>query len=93
MSYEKDGEIHIDEQEASAGRGNGHVRVILAVSLFAAIALLSAIWIFGAFSQGDVEEEITMQANQEEVDGAEAGDIPVAVATVDGSEEPDIGTE
>ncbi|MBH5321895.1 hypothetical protein [Aurantiacibacter sediminis] len=65
MSYKKGDEIHIEDDDAMAAQSTGHLRWILAVSLLAALALMSAIWIFGAFSQGDVEEEITMSGTGE----------------------------
>ncbi|WP_271078580.1 hypothetical protein [Aurantiacibacter sp. MUD61] len=65
MSYKKGEEIHIEDDDAMAAQSTGHLRWILAVSLLAALALMSAIWIFGAFSQGDAEEEITMSGTQE----------------------------
>lgn len=76
MSYEKNGEVHIEDDEASAGEKTGHVRWILGISLVIAIALMSAIWIFGAFSQGDLESQATQSGVLEETvvedDAAEA---------------------
>ncbi|KLI62954.1 hypothetical protein [Aurantiacibacter marinus] len=75
MSYKKGDEIHIEDDDAMAGSKTGHVRWILGISLFVAIALLSAIWIFGAWSQGNVEEEATQSAvMQDNQDAQEAGD-------------------
>ena len=65
MSYKKGDEIHIEDDDAYAGEKSGHMRVVLAISLLAALALMSAIWIFGAFSQGEEESEITMSGTQE----------------------------
>lgn len=48
MSYEKNGEVHIEQVDAKGGTREGVVRWVLGISLFAAIVLLSAIWIFGA---------------------------------------------
>ena len=57
---EKQGdEIHVDDIEASAGETSGHMRWVLGIGLFLAIAILSVIWISGALTQGDVEEEAT----------------------------------
>lgn len=61
MSYKQGERIHIEDDDAQAGEKTGRVRWILAISLLAAIAILSAIWIFGAFSEGDVEEEVVMR--------------------------------
>lgn len=48
MSEEIDGEIHIDEQDATGASKEGVVRWVLLVSLVAAILVLSIIWITGA---------------------------------------------
>lgn len=50
-------EVHIDEDEARGGSTPHIVRYVLGISLALAIVALSAIWITGALSQGDVEEE------------------------------------
>jgi len=77
MSYKKGDQIHIEDDDATAASKTGHMRYILAISLFVAIALLSAIWIFGAWSQGDTEEEANtsavMQDNQD--DGADTDGV------------------
>ena len=57
MSYKVGDEVHIEDDEASAGTKTGHVRWILGISLVAAILILSLVWIFGAFTQSDVENE------------------------------------
>lgn len=85
MSYKQGDEIHIEDDDASAGEKTGHMRWILAISLLAAVVILSAIWMFGAFTQGDTEEEITMREQPQTADedspvadlegGSEAGDI------------------
>lgn len=59
---EQDAEVHVDTDAARAGSTPNTVRWILAISLFAAIALLSAIWIGGALTQGDVEKEASVSA-------------------------------
>ncbi len=58
-------EVHVSETEASGGSKEGVVRWVLIVSILLAIVLLSAIWIFGAATQGDVEEEATMSGSIE----------------------------
>ena len=50
-------EVHIDDTEASGGQKTGHVRWILAIGTLLGIVLLSIVWITGALSQGDAEEE------------------------------------
>ena len=46
-------EVHTSTTEASAGSKEGVVRWVLIVGLILAIALLTVIWITGAFSQPD----------------------------------------
>jgi len=53
-------EVHVDETEASGGSKEGVVRYVLVISLFLAIAFLSIIWITGALSQGDDEEQASI---------------------------------
>ena len=43
-------EIHMDETEASGGSKEGVVRWMLVIGLVLAIALLSVIWMTGAFT-------------------------------------------
>ena len=49
-------EVHRETDEARGGSTPHIVRWVLGISLFAAIVLLSAIWIFGAWSQDPSEE-------------------------------------
>ncbi len=65
MSEERNGEIHIDDEEASGGSKEGVVRWVLLISLLAAIIILSAIWMTGALTQGDTEEEATVVYSEE----------------------------
>lgn len=58
-------EVHVSETEASGGSKEGVVRWVLVISLLAAIVLLSAIWMFGAATQGDVEEEATVSGQMD----------------------------
>jgi len=48
-------EVHIETDEARGASTPNIVRWVLGISLFAAIALLSVIWISGAATQGDAE--------------------------------------
>ena len=83
-------EVHIDETEASGGSKEGVVRWILGIGLVLAIALLSAIWIFGAFTQDDIEEEATVTGA--ELDQDAAGDTDGVL--VDGAEDIEsVGSE
>jgi hypothetical protein len=51
------GTTHSETDEARGGSTPHIVRWILGISLLATIVLLSIIWITGAVSQGDIEEE------------------------------------
>lgn len=83
------GELHSETDEARAGSTPHIVRWILGISLFAAIVLLSAVWIFGALSQGDVEEEITASSIAKEK--SEAADIDGVL--IDGADDMDAGND
>lgn len=58
-------EIHVDDTEASGGEKTGHMRWVLGIGTFLAIALLSIIWITGALSQGGEESQIIEPAGVE----------------------------
>ena len=55
-------EPHFETDAARGGSSPNIVRWILIVSLFAAIALLSIIWITGAATQSDAEDEVSVDA-------------------------------
>lgn len=65
MSEIKNGEVHIDEQDAAGGSKEGVVRWVLLISLLSAILILSTIWIIGAVTQDDSEEEATITYTDE----------------------------
>lgn len=67
----QNGEVHVDETEASGGSKEGVVRWVLGIGLLLAIGLMSLIWITGALSQGDSESEITATG---QIDAADSGD-------------------
>lgn len=52
-------EVHVETDDARGGESTGVMRWVLGISLLAAIVLLSAIWMFGAWTQDDAESEIT----------------------------------
>jgi len=58
-------EVHIETDEARGGSTPNIVRSILVVSLFAAIALLSIIWITGAATQGEEDQTVTVNRPSE----------------------------
>ena len=89
-------EIHVSEEEASGGRKEGVVRWVLVIGTLLAIALLSVIWITGAATQGDVEEEATGSGtiSSQEDAGTDTDSIIGVDDTDIGSDEQDIeGTE
>jgi len=55
-------EAHFETDEARGASSPNIVRWILIVSLFAAIALLSIIWITGAATQGEDESSVKVDA-------------------------------
>jgi len=57
-------ETHLDTDEARGGESTGVMRWVLAISLLLAIARLSAIWMFGAWTQDDVESRATVSGTQ-----------------------------
>ena len=63
-------EPHFETDDARGGSTPNVVRWILLVSLFAAIALLSIIWITGAATQDKEDRNVTVSRPAE--DGAEA---------------------
>ena len=67
-------EVHVNEREASGGSKEGVVRWILIVGLLLAIVLLSVIWMTGALTQGDVEEEATVSGEIRSQEGGESTD-------------------
>ena len=65
MSEMKNGEVHIDDQDAAGGSKEGVVRWVLLISLLAAILILSIIWIVGAMGENEVEESNTVTYSEE----------------------------
>jgi hypothetical protein len=60
-------EVHVETDAARAGSTPGTVRWILAIGLFAAIVLLSIIWITGAATQSDSEENVSVEARSQDL--------------------------
>ncbi|GMM92638.1 hypothetical protein [Qipengyuania sp. MTN3-11] len=79
-------EVHVSETEASGGSKEGVVRWVLIFGTILAILLLSAIWIFGAASQGDVEEEATVSGSIQSAEDETAGDDTDSLVGIDGDE-------
>jgi hypothetical protein len=75
------GEFHAETDAARAGSTPHIVRWILAISLFSAIALLSAIWITGALTQGDIEKEASISARIAERENGDTSSVAGDAAT------------
>ena len=77
-------ETHVSETEASGGSKEGVVRWVLIIGTVLAVILLSAVWIFGAASQNEVESEVNVsdriEAQDEgaDIDGIEIDDAECA---------------
>ena len=85
--HKEGSEIHIDDTDASGGTKTGRMRWVLGVGILLAIVLLSIIWITGALSQGDVEEEATVSGEIESTIGAERdGDQTDSIVSQDADE-------
>ena len=63
----KGDEVHVETDEARGASSPNIVRWVLLVSLFAAIALLSIIWITGAATQGDAEENVEVTSRNQDL--------------------------
>lgn len=92
MAYEKDKEVHIEDDDARAASSPGILRYILGISLLLAILAMSAAWMTGALFQGSVESEGTATGRIEETREQETDDLGtdgVIVGEEDGIEEPE----
>lgn len=98
MAENKNGGVHIDEEDASGGSKEGVVRWVLGVGLLLAIVLLSLIWIIPALTQGDAEEEATVSGTMEATSESEGDSTDGVILEEDlgdegFSEEPSTDTE
>lgn len=64
-TQDPDGTIHIDDDEATGAVKTGAMRWVLGISLALTIIALSAVWITGALTQGEVESEGTLSGRIE----------------------------
>ncbi|QFT78782.1 hypothetical protein [Erythrobacter sp. THAF29] len=48
MSYEKDNEVHIEDDDARAASTPGIVRYVLAISLILAVIAMTMVWVVPA---------------------------------------------
>ncbi len=85
-------ETHLNTDEARGGESTGVMRWVLAISLLLAIALLSAIWMFGAWNKDEIapptaatESDIVDQSHgtdsivstdADEIDAVAAEEVP-----------------
>jgi len=67
-------EVHIETDEARGASSPNVVRWVLAISLFAAIALLSVIWITGAATRNDEDRYVTVPDPADDRSALEATD-------------------
>ena len=71
-------EVHAEVDEARAGSTPNIVRWVLAISLLAAILLLSSIWIFGAATTDDEDRVATATDRIENADEGQSTDSIVS---------------
>jgi len=78
-------EVHTSSTEATGASREGVVRWVLVIGTFLAIALLTIIWITGAFSQDedDVHQNVGREIQAEQVDTADEHAMPIAPAMED----------
>lgn len=68
--------VEMSEVEVNGGSKEGVVRWVLIIGTLLAIVLLSVIWIAGAATQGDAEEEATVSGAMEaQTDGGDTDSI------------------
>ena len=72
--------IHVDVDEARAASTPNVVRWVLAISLLAAIVLLTAIWLIGAWSSDQNTNTVGAQVRAQQ-DAASGDTIPPAYGT------------
>jgi hypothetical protein len=80
-------EVHTSSTEATGASREGVVRWVLVIGTFLAIALLTIIWITGAFSQdeNDVHQNVGREIQAEQADTADEQAMPIAPAMEDGA--------
>ncbi|MGV3555462.1 MAG: hypothetical protein ACO1OD_09415 [Croceibacterium sp.] len=81
-------EIHAEADEARAGSTPNIVRWVLAISLLAAVLLLSAIWIFGAAT---TDEEDRVATATDRIENSEDGESTDSI--VSGDEQFEFGED
>lgn len=91
-------EVHFETDEARGASSPNIVRWILLISLFGAIILLSIIWITGAATQGDDEDEVSYTSKVADPPGRDTegtdsivGEDADELETVEASDEAPVG--
>ena len=79
--------VHRTADEARGGSTPNIMRWVLGISLAAAILAMSAIWIFGAASQSDAEDEVNVATRQSEAQ-AERDDSTDSIVLPNNNELP-----
>lgn len=74
-------EVHFETDEARGASTPNIVRWILAISLLAAIVLLSLIWMTGAATQSDDEDEVSVTSMDADPPGGGTDEIASDEAT------------
>lgn len=74
-------EVHFETDEARGASTPNIVRWILAISLLAAIVLLSLIWMTGAATQRDDEDEVSVTSMAADPPGGGADEVASEEAT------------
>ena len=88
----KGDEVHVETDEARGASTPNIVRWVLLISLFAAIALLSIIWITGAATQGEGEQNVEV-TNRLEDRGADDSTDSIVGENADELETAEPGAE
>ncbi len=88
----KGDEVHVETDEARGASSPNIVRWVLLVSLLAAIALLSIIWITGAATQGESEQNVEV-TNRLEDRGADDSTDGIVGENADELETAEPGAE
>ncbi len=69
---DQDGEIHVETDEARGATNNNIVRWVLLISTLGAIVLLSIVWMTGAATQSDEDQNVSVSRQMNDDANAEA---------------------
>ena len=86
---DKEGRVHIDDEEVRGATNTGVMRYVLGISLLLAAAAMTIAWVSGALHEGEVETAATMTGEEEatEANTAAASDVEEDTDGVRGLEE------